>query len=170
MYWGNGAQILGPHDKNIQVSIPSNFTMSMPHLHPPHPQASILAHLAPEPGAFEEPSAGHPLLTDPLEEVQAAYLARLPLYNPPGMNASRTSPMVYTAMHGVGWPACLAAWTAAEFPAALLVPVEEQRDPHPDFPTVEYPNPEEGASALDLAFRTADACGARWPAPLCRVP
>merc|ERR550519_1699382 len=102
VYWGNGAQILGPHDKNIQ--------------------ASILAHLAPGPGAFEEPAPDHPLLSDPLEEVQAAYLARLPLYNPPGANASLGSPMVYTAMHGVGWPACLAAWTAAGFPPGLLVP------------------------------------------------
>ena len=28
--------------------------------------------------------------------------------------------------------------------------------------SVEYPNPEEGASSLDLAFRTAEASGARY--------
>ena len=30
---------------------------------------------------------------------------------------------------------------------------------------VEYPNPEEGASSLDLAFRTAEASGARLVFP-----
>ena len=34
---------------------------------------------------------------------------------------------------------------------------EEQRDPDPDFPTVEFPNPEEGKSALELAIKTANA-------------
>ena len=87
----------------------------------------------------------------------------------------------------VGWPYCQAAWQAAGFPPSLLVPVPEQKDPHPDFPTgiilllaliinnklvkssflykVEYPNPEEGASSLDLAFRTAEASGARLQFP-----
>lgn len=34
--------------------------------------------------------------------------------------------------------------------------MEEQRDPDPEFPTVQFPNPEEGRSALDLSMRTAD--------------
>jgi len=34
--------------------------------------------------------------------------------------------------------------------------VEEQKDPDPDFPTVKFPNPEEGKSALDLSIRTAN--------------
>ena len=32
-------------------------------------------------------------------------------------------------------------------------------DPDPEFPTVKFPNPEEGESALDLSFKTADANG-----------
>jgi phosphomannomutase len=35
--------------------------------------------------------------------------------------------------------------------------VEEQKDPNPDFPTVTFPNPEEGKGALTLAMKTADA-------------
>ena len=80
----------------------------------------------------------------------------------------------------MGWPYCRSAWEAAGFPPSHLIPVPEQKDPHPDFPTgstvrifstkirqifspqVEYPNPEEGASSLDLAFRTADTSGARY--------
>ena len=39
------------------------------------------------------------------------------------------------------------------------MPVKEQMDPDPEFPTVKFPNPEEGDSALDLAFKTADENG-----------
>lgn len=142
VYWGNGAQILSPHDKNIQ--------------------AMILTHLEPEVGAFDEPDPSNPLLSDPFQEISASYYSMIPSYNDPARNGKLVKPVVYTAMHGVGWPYCLAAWSNAGFPPSKLVPVPEQRDPHPDFPTVEYPNPEEGASALDLAFRTADSCGARY--------
>ena len=40
------------------------------------------------------------------------------------------------------------------------VSVEEQEDPDPEFSTVDFPNPEEGASALDLSFKKADSVGA----------
>lgn len=39
------------------------------------------------------------------------------------------------------------------------MPVEEQKEPHPDFPTVKFPNPEEGKSALNLAIQTANKNG-----------
>ena len=32
-------------------------------------------------------------------------------------------------------------------------------EPDPEFPTVRFPNPEEGKSALDLSFAAADAAG-----------
>jgi len=40
--------------------------------------------------------------------------------------------------------------------------VDEQKDPDPEFSTVDFPNPEEGASALDLSFQKADNCGAKY--------
>lgn len=43
-----------------------------------------------------------------------------------------------------------------------LIPVKEQFDPNPDFPTVEYPNPEEGASSLQLAIRAAESHSATF--------
>jgi phosphoglucomutase len=60
--------------------------------------------------------------------------------------------VTYTAMHGVGAPFVQRVFE--EFGLPPYVPVKEQIDPNPDFPTVVFPNPEEGASALNLAFRT----------------
>jgi phosphomannomutase len=44
----------------------------------------------------------------------------------------------------------------------FAVSVAEQQDPDPEFPTVDFPNPEEGASALDLSFKTADRVKASY--------
>ncbi|MFV2178487.1 phospho-sugar mutase [Actinomadura sp. LOL_016] len=62
--------------------------------------------------------------------------------------------IVYTPMHGVGRDVLLRAFAGAGFPEPAVVP--EQADPDPDFPTVDFPNPEE-PGALDLA--TALAAG-----------
>lgn len=37
--------------------------------------------------------------------------------------------------------------------------MEEQKDPDPEFPTVKFPNPEEGKSSLQLSIKTANANG-----------
>ena len=39
---------------------------------------------------------------------------------------------------------------------------EYPRDPDPEFSTVDFPNPEEGASALDLSFQLANKSGSSW--------
>jgi phosphomannomutase len=62
-------------------------------------------------------------------------------------------------MHGVGTQTVQRVFAAAGF--APLVPVAEQQDPDPDFPTLAFPNPEE-PGALDLAF----ALGTRSAADL----
>lgn len=49
-------------------------------------------------------------------------------------------------MHGVGKK--LAERIFQEFSLAPFVPVAEQVEPDPDFPTVAFPNPEEGKGAL----------------------
>ena len=54
------------------------------------------------------------------------------------------------------------AWAAAGFPPDKLVVVPQQRDADPEFSTVDFPNPEEGATALDLAFQTAEAAAATY--------
>lgn len=62
--------------------------------------------------------------------------------------------ITYTAMHGVG-----AEWVKRvfkEFGLNDYISVKEQNDPDPDFPTVTYPNPEEGKGSLKLAIETAE--------------
>lgn len=141
VYWANGAQILSPRDKHIQTA--------------------ILANLIPQPGAFDEPPADHPLLTNPLERVNADYFSVVAsnVFDRIA-NSALCLPIVYTAMHGVGYPYVRQAWVAAGFSEKTLVSVSEQQEPDPDFSTVDFPNPEEGASALDLSFKRADSVGA----------
>jgi phosphomannomutase len=65
--------------------------------------------------------------------------------------------IVHTAMHGVGTETLRAVFTAAGFDDVIPVPQQEQ--PDPDFPTVAFPNPEE-PGALDLALALARERGA----------
>ena len=78
----------------------------------------------------------------------------------------RSSPaFVYTPMHGVGLKYMRRAMDGLEdsqqakgHNALRMIVVEEQAQPHPDFPTVKFPNPEENG-ALDLARITAETQG-----------
>jgi phosphomannomutase len=62
--------------------------------------------------------------------------------------------VAYTALHGVGCSVVLDAFEQAGFVRPL--PVSEQAEPDPEFPTVGFPNPEE-PGAMDLVIRLADA-------------
>ncbi len=101
VYWANGAQILSPHDKHIQ--------------------AAILDNLCPQSGAFEEPSSDHPLLSDPLKRVNGPYFSVVSgnVVEQSAISALQI-PIVYTAMHGVGYPYVRQAWQAAGFRADTL--------------------------------------------------
>ncbi len=65
--------------------------------------------------------------------------------------------VVYSAMHGVGTETLVATFKAAGFSAPILV--KEQAEPDPDFPTVQFPNPEE-PGAIDLSLKLAAEVGA----------
>ncbi|MGI5269133.1 phospho-sugar mutase [Nonomuraea sp. CA-218870] len=88
------------------------------------------------------------------DSVVAAYLdavTTLPL------GEARDLRVAYTPLHGVGADTLARAFAAAGFEPPL--PVAEQRDPDPDFPTVAFPNPEE-PGAMDLAVALAATAGA----------
>lgn len=65
--------------------------------------------------------------------------------------------MVYTAMHGVGLPFAKRAFS--EFGLSPFIPISEQVEPDPEFPTVQFPNPEE-KNALNFAMEKADQVNA----------
>ncbi|KAG7206609.1 hypothetical protein KM043_000291 [Ampulex compressa] len=136
VYWENGAQIISPHDKEIQKYILQNL----------EPQESSW-----NVGKIYESTR----YTDPLEDIMKSYmpdLAKDVLY--PEVNKNTILKFTYTAMHGVGYEYMAAAFGAANFKP--FIAVEEQKLPDPEFSTVKFPNPEEGKSALDLSVRTAD--------------
>lgn len=62
------------------------------------------------------------------------------------INKSSEVKIVHTSVHGVGHKFVQAAFKAFDLQPPYAV--EEQKDPDPEFPTVKYPNPEEGKGVL----------------------
>jgi len=133
VYFSNGAQIKSPHDKNIQKHILENLE--------PWPQAWNNLLLA--------------QAVDKLEVVTKAYneTVQKRIFDRAIISAS-TVKFTYTAMHGVGYRYVREVFSQAGF--QFLYSVKEQEAPDPDFPTVAFPNPEEGEGVLEHSFQTAD--------------
>ncbi|WP_205856889.1 phospho-sugar mutase [Phytoactinopolyspora endophytica] len=92
------------------------------------------------------------------EEVVEAYIdsaarvASVALEPETGHAAEESLRIVLTSLHGVGGVTVAEALARAGF--TDVHPVPEQADPDPDFPTVDFPNPEEPGS-IDLALELA---------------
>ncbi|CAG9798721.1 unnamed protein product [Chironomus riparius] len=140
VYWENSAQIIPPHDKNIQNS--------------------ILDNLVPFKSSWNLEALNSPLLHDPYDEMFASYFKKMLAVIPPkylSINEEAQLKIVYTAMHGVGYPFVEHAYEVSKLNPVYAV--IEQRDPDPEFPTVKFPNPEEGKSCLVLSMKLADEVG-----------
>ena len=86
------------------------------------------------------------------EEIVDRYLESVTALVP---GEDRDLSTTYTAMHGVGGRVLLEAMERAGFPRPSVVAA--QFEPDPDFPTVDFPNPEEpGAMDMALAAGAAD--------------
>ncbi|EGF78536.1 hypothetical protein BATDEDRAFT_35697 [Batrachochytrium dendrobatidis JAM81] len=138
LYAGNGCQIISPHDSLIAEQ--------------------ILLNLKPWTWDYELINTSS-LVTDPINEMYPAYFAKLKSLSVfHEKNAIQNVKFCYTAMHGVGLTPALKVFEA--FGLSPFVQTAEQVNPDPEFPTVAYPNPEEGKGALTLAMQTADKNGA----------
>ncbi|KAG9963628.1 phosphoglucomutase-2, partial [Aureobasidium melanogenum] len=133
VYWGNGCQIIPPHDAGISASIDAN-------LEPVTWDVDVL-------------EQGSPLVTNALHQVQQGYMATVAKIASVA-NPDASVHFVYTPMHGVGLPFFTSVMKLAGLENKMHV-VQEQARPDPDFPTVRFPNPEE-KGALDLAKQVAD--------------
>jgi phosphomannomutase len=134
VYWGNGGQIIPPHDKGIAAEIEAA---------PPAREIAVL-------GREEARSRG--LLREVGEEVGRAWIdAMLGERLHPGSGTDLC--IVTTALHGVGGVWLTRALAEAGFDR--VHPVPEQQEPDGAFPTVKFPNPEE-PGAMDLALALAE--------------
>lgn len=132
VYWQDGAQLNTPYDNAIAQRIErSPAVRELPRIC----RADACAH-----GTWHS-----------LEALPQRYLAELQhrLHKPCDAQPPRVA---YSAMHGVGEPLARAALQLAGVDD--LASVAEQALPHPDFPTVRFPNPEE-PGALDRLLKLA---------------
>lgn len=144
VYYGNGCQIIPPHDAGIAQSIEENLEAG----------ADVWNVLA----NFKNGISSHNLFSV-REEMTEKYLEAIKSQLISD-EANITFPFVYTPMHGVGQSIFSKACNAFDN-SVLFEDVQEQREPNPDFPSVRFPNPEE-SGALDLAISKAKLTGARF--------
>lgn len=144
VYWGNGVQIIAPHDTGIAKAIEEN--------------------LEPKVGKWEEAVEsvrGNELCVDRTEEMKRLYHEHVKgLSRTRGTNRETPVRIVYTAMHGVGTPFLLEAFETFDFPKPDLC--KEQCEPDPEFPTVPFPNPEEKGALVSRSSISP----ALWDSPL----
>lgn len=139
VYWGNGCQIVPPHDAGIAESIMQNL----------QPWDGVW-----DTAALMKQGLALKKLQVVGDEMLAAYIKAVhKLVRHPKVSFG----FVYTPIHGVGLDPFqkMAAAFGVEVNA-----VAEQARPDPDFPTVGFPNPEE-KGALDLAIAKAEKEGLR---------
>ncbi|KAK1062255.1 hypothetical protein LTR74_010453 [Friedmanniomyces endolithicus] len=138
VYWGNGCQIIPPHDKGIALAI------------------ADVENIIEWSETIVEQST---LVQRIYIKTHAAYFDALgKLVSKSRKDTPRNTadaPFTYTPLHGVGLSFMRRALHELNFNANLMHVVEAQAVPDPDFPTVPFPNPEENG-ALDLAFQEAE--------------
>ncbi|KAK6014788.1 phosphoglucomutase/phosphomannomutase, alpha/beta/alpha domain I, partial [Ostertagia ostertagi] len=127
-YWNNGAQIIDPHDTEI-IRIAEAEPLPLPNEY-----------------WDTKDLMKHPLLKsadpaiDPYFEVERSSLC----YHK-DINAATPLKFTYSAFHGVGYRYAMRMFKEFGFAEDRFVSVKEQQEADPDFPTVPFPNPEEGA-------------------------
>lgn len=131
VYWGDGAQIVAPHDAAIIEEVRS--VSGAP--------ARMTKEEALEQGLLE-------YLDEAMDDAFVAMVKRQSVR--PELLAKHGGDLsiVYTPLHGTG--AMMVERVLGEL-GVKVTTVPEQREPDGEFPTVEFPNPEE-ASALELAL------------------
>ncbi|MEZ8640954.1 phospho-sugar mutase [Vibrio splendidus] len=139
VYWENGAQIIPPHDAGIAAEIDIASTKQIPlmSLRDAETQGKLV------------------WLTEGYYQTYRAAINQSPYVSKEIESANTT--ITYTAMHGVG--AKMAEDLLHDAGFHKVFSVAEQREPDGNFPTVNFPNPEE-KGAMDLVVNLAKSVDA----------
>jgi len=138
VYWQNGAQIIPPHDQGIARAIDG---------------APVAIEIALSDFAAARTRG---LVKDFPAELEESYLREVQALSV-RQDGDRAAAIVYTPLHGVGNRLVRETLARAKFSKVFSVPL--QAEPDGEFPTVNFPNPEE-KGALDLSYALADEVGA----------
>lgn len=167
VYWHDGAQIIPPHDRKIEQTrhriglLPQDYGYDIDFVSASAGRTDTLAPTSEQ--VQNDVSAGASFCqvisaADEIEEYVRVAAAQIKsLFTDELANRSTHFKVVYTPLHGVGKAALLRLFEELGLPKPIAVP--EQAEPDGDFPTVQFPNPEE-PGALDLALRLAAEEGA----------
>ncbi|MDR1249397.1 MAG: phospho-sugar mutase [Treponema sp.] len=138
VYWGNGAQVIPPHDEGIIGEV--NAVKKIEEI-----------------TRVEAFSRGMLELIDRQIDEPYQAMVRGRLFRPELIKARASEvKIVYTPLHGTG---ALHVEAALGSLGLKVITVPEQREGNGDFPTVSFPNPEE-AAALELALKLGEQEGA----------
>ncbi|MFA0330058.1 phospho-sugar mutase [Vibrio cyclitrophicus] len=139
VYWENGAQIIPPHDAGIagEIDVASTKPIPLMSLSDAEAQGKLV------------------WLTEGYYQTYRAAINQSPYVNNTLESANTT--ITYTAMHGVG--AKMAEDLLHDAGFHKVFSVAEQREPDGNFPTVNFPNPEE-KGAMDLVINLATSVDA----------
>ncbi|MDH5936268.1 phospho-sugar mutase [Vibrio splendidus] len=139
VYWENGAQIIPPHDAGIagEIDVASTKPIPLMSLSDAETQDKLV------------------WLTEGYYQTYRAAINQSPYVSKEIESANTT--ITYTAMHGVG--AKMAEDLLHDAGFHKVFSVAEQREPDGNFPTVNFPNPEE-KGAMDLVVNLAKSVDA----------
>ncbi len=137
VYWGDGGQIVPPHDKGIIACVRAVSGLQ----------------------AVRRADPADPLISTIGPELDRDYYAAIASHRLDAGLIEHGSDlsMVYSPLHGTGAVSMAPALSACGFRNVEVL--ESQKTPDGAFPTVDSPNPEE-ASALRLALERAESTGA----------
>ncbi|MEZ9449577.1 phospho-sugar mutase [Vibrio splendidus] len=139
VYWENGAQIIPPHDAGIagEIDVASTKPIPLMSLSDAETQDKLV------------------WLTEGYYQTYRAAINQSPYVSKEIESANTT--ITYTAMHGVG--AKMAEDLLHDAGFHKVFSVAEQREPDGNFPTVNFPNPEE-KGAMDFVVNLAKSVDA----------
>lgn len=131
VYWEDGAQLVGPHDKNVIEEVKKVNNVEDINFN------------------------GKPELQETIgEDIDRQYIDRIRglSLNPEIVIKQKDIKIVYTPLHGTGVELVPRALKSMGFENVMNIPEQDVKDGN--FPTVKSPNPEEPA-ALDMAIKKA---------------